>query len=156
MIFFNNWGQFTPMWLETTFEHQSPRDSTRDYISRVVLTCISQIPLSRWMLLYSYLFNLVWHKIPSARHPVRSELIYIGLLVSLVIHNITLGTSKTKLTPSTELIIRWLYLLLRGKTSSKRGVLSMTLNCIWWWDYSSGVLGMMEYPLIGPLLPGLL
>ena len=37
----------------------------------------------------------------------------------------------------------------KSKTSPKKFcVLDMTLNCIWWWDSSSGDLGSMEYPYI--------
>ena len=42
--------------------------------------------------------------------------------------------------------IRRIYPLQRGKTShpQKRGVLGMTLNCIWCWGSSSGTLGSVE------------
>ena len=44
-------------------------------------------------------------------------------------------------------------ILCRGKTKclppkKKRVVVSMGLNCIWWWDSSSGDLGNMEYLFI--------
>ena len=55
---------------------------------------------------------------------------------------------------STELRIRWLYPLQRGKTPPKVGsLLSMTLHYIWLWDSSSGDLGMWSNPSL-PLLSG--
>ena len=33
-------------------------------------------------------------------------------------------------------------------TSTKKGALSMTLNCIWWWGYSSSDLECVDYPFI--------
>ena len=40
-------------------------------------------------------------------------------------------------------------LLTRDKLPpTQKGVLAMTLNCIWWWRSSSGDLGTMEYPFI--------
>ena len=45
--------------------------------------------------------------------------------------------------------IPWLYALAEGfDPTSKRGVLNMTLNCIWWWGSSSKDLGSVEYLFI--------
>ena len=44
-------------------------------------------------------------------------------------------------------------ILCRGVGPSKRFVLGMKLNCIWWWDFCSGDLASMEHPFIIPLLP---
>ena len=41
-----------------------------------------------------------------------------------------------------------LYPLKKVKTLQKRGVLSMTQNCIWWWSSSSGDPGSVEHPFI--------
>ena len=38
--------------------------------------------------------------------------------------------------------------LTEGENCSKRGVLGITLKCIWWWGFSSGDLGSVEYPFI--------
>ena len=38
--------------------------------------------------------------------------------------------------------------LQRNKISLKRGILSMTLNCIWWWGSTSGNLESVKYPFI--------
>ena len=40
---------------------------------------------------------------------------------------------------SVGLQIHQLYLLQRDKISSEKGVLSTTLNCLWWWNSSSGI-----------------
>ena len=47
-----------------------------------------------------------------------------------------------------ELRICWLYPPCRGvrlSLPSKRSVLGMTMNCIWSWGSSSGILGCVEY-----------
>ena len=48
---------------------------------------------------------------------------------------------------SEGLRICWLYPLQRHEspTSQKRGVWSMSLNCIWWWCSNSGALGSCHY-----------
>ena len=41
---------------------------------------------------------------------------------------------------------RWLYLQHTGETASrKKGVLGMTLNCMWWWGSTFGALDRVEY-----------
>ena len=44
--------------------------------------------------------------------------------------------------------ICWLYPLQRDKTSTQRGVLGITLNCIWWWGSNSESLGSVRYHFI--------
>ena len=64
----------------------------------------------------------------------------------------TAHTRKIFLVLPARLKIHWLYFLLRGKTSPlspiKRGVLDIILNCIGWWDSSSGDLRNVKYTLI--------
>ena len=60
------------------------------------------------------------------------------------------GREAESLSPTSSgygLTIRWLYPQQKGKTYllQKKLVLSMTLNCIWWWGSSSVALGSVEY-----------
>ena len=57
--------------------------------------------------------------------------------------------------PNAKLRIRWLYPQQRVRPRPQRGILDMTLNCIWWWSPSSGDQGSVEYPFIS-ILPSLL
>ena len=46
------------------------------------------------------------------------------------------------------------------KKNTSTSVLDMTLNCIWWWGFSPGKLGNIEYPFTaifsGSLRPGVI
>ena len=49
------------------------------------------------------------------------------------------------ISPPYQLRLYWLHHLQRGKISIKEDVLGLTLNSIWWWGLSSGMLWNMKY-----------
>ena len=72
-------------------------------------------------------------------------MIYLDLSKNIWNVNVKL---KIKSTQPAGLRIYWLYPLQRRKTPQKRGVLSMTLNCIWWWGSSFEDLERVKYRFI--------